>query len=90
MSSLEAGKSEKSYLLGTSTKLMLWALSPPSLSSLSLFPGTISLSRQKYEEAIVSYQEAIRIDPSFFEAYESKCHTVQQLLVTVCIVAPAL
>lgn len=89
MSSLEAGKSEKSYLLGTSTKLMLWALSLSSLP-LSLFPGTISLSRQKYEEAIVSYQEAIRIDPSFFEAYESKCHTVQQLLVTVCIVAPAL
>ncbi|XP_019855989.1 PREDICTED: anaphase-promoting complex subunit 7-like [Amphimedon queenslandica] len=54
-SSLEAGKSEKSYLL-----------------------GTISLSRQKYEEAIVSYQEAIRIDPSFFEAYESllRCYLI--------------
>lgn len=38
----------------------------------SQLSGAISSSRQSYEDAIVHYNKAIKKDPTFFEAYESK------------------
>ena len=61
---------ERDFLLGG---LKIIPNPSTNICSLSLSPsGAVCTAKQSYDDAVVHYNSAIKKDPAFFEAYESK------------------